>query len=307
MCRLSAEPMTGEELQSIKDALAPELSDAGKHLLRCCIQNRASVFEQERSKNPQAFLDLCTFLKSPGVRKATAAWRDVFQAQPPAAVIARCCSLCKVAVPPPARYRNYSTMAEFRQEVKIMQSWYKPGRRLDRPRLGLLRTKKGTSAFERGRRSVFNYKVTDHYRRLQHQLYMEGLAQWRRCALNLHKAQIGVQSGTLSCERQWAFFLSLFPPQGRNITEMLGHIETFSDIISEIHRDNVLLVIQLFRNICLPTFIGNYPYETIIQITKSTFADAAQRPTLRPAASSQDHISVPELHQLYPLQFCPFP
>ena len=236
MCRLSAETMTGEELQSIKNASAPQLSDAGKQLLRCCIQSRASVFQQECHKNPQAFLDLCDFLKSPGVRKATTVWRDVFQAQPPAAVIARCCFLCKVAVRPPARYRNYSTMAEFRQEVRMMQSWYKPGRRLDRPRQGLLRTKKGTSAFERGRRSVFNYKVTDHYRRLQHQLYMEGLAQWRRCALNLHKAQIGVQSGTLPCERQWAFFLSLFPPQGRNITEMLGQIEIFTDITSMTHR-----------------------------------------------------------------------
>ena len=206
MCRLSAETMTGEELQSIKNASAPQLSDAGKQLLRCCIQSRASVFQQECHKNPQA------------------------------AVIARCCFLCKVAVPPPARYRNYSTMAEFRQEVRMMQSWYKPGRRLDRPRQGLLRTKKGTSAFERGRRSVFNYKVTDHYRRLQHQLYMEGLAQWRRCALNLHKAQIGVQSGTLPCERQWAFFLSLFPPKGRNITEMLGQIEIFTDITSMTHR-----------------------------------------------------------------------
>jgi len=219
LCRLSAEPAPLQDLSEEQSAEPPELSQAAQDLLKVCVENNAKTFHQQWQQHPQAARELQAFLSSPGVRKATQIWKQVFDAQPPMPVIARCCAKCHAAKPPCVKYTNYVTMADFKAEINKMEKWYTPGRRVDRWRQGLLRTTPSASAFERGRRSVFTAKVRDHYRRLRHQLYMEGLSKWRSCALQLHKAQLSVQSGTIPVERLWSYFVSLWPQQSRNVTE----------------------------------------------------------------------------------------
>lgn len=228
LCRLSAGPAPLQDLSEEQSAEPPELSQEAQGLLKVCVKNNAKTFHQHWQQHPQAARELQAFLSSPGVRKATQIWKKVFDAQPPMPVIARCCAKCHAAKPPCVKYTNYVTMADFKAEINKMEKWYLPGRRVDRWRQGLLRTTPSASAFERGRRSVFTAKVRDHYRRLRHQLYMEGLSKWRSCALQLHKAQLSVQSGTIPVERLWSYFVSLWPEQSRNVTETFGCISFFA-------------------------------------------------------------------------------
>lgn len=75
-----------------------------------------------------------------------------------------------------------------------------------------------------GGRPVWTSKLKSHYRRLMHQRRVEGLMRWRRCALALYQGGLPVQSGTIPCERQWSYFISLFSPKQRMLGEPVFHL-----------------------------------------------------------------------------------
>jgi hypothetical protein len=95
-----------------------------------------------------------------------------------------------------------SSRKGFVAEVKRMRRWYKGGRRLTR-RHRVLRGPAGPEV--RGRKSVWNGKLTTHYRRFLGKVRMRGLWRWRRCALALHRAGVAVSDsiGLTSTSRGW--------------------------------------------------------------------------------------------------------
>ena len=98
-----------------------------------------------------------------------------------------------------------------------MRRWYSTGRRLQRPRLGILRQPGKAPVV--GRATLWSDKMSTHYRRLLGPIYLRGLMRWRRCALALHRAGIPVHSGTIPVERHWHKNTSFWPPQTRNVAE----------------------------------------------------------------------------------------
>ena len=134
-------------------------------------------------------------------------------------MIARLARRAEATLPCSCGWWNYKDKKDFVAEIRRMRLWYREGRRLTRRRRGLLRVRAGTNLQVRGRKTIWSAKLEKHYKLLKQKLRLQGLMRWRRCALALHKAGIGVQSGTLPVERLWSHFSSFFPSQQRSITE----------------------------------------------------------------------------------------
>lgn len=194
----------------------PRLSRAGRALLKKAVQLSSAGFKQIADVSPRGVAALHVFLSSPAVRRAKSVWNAVFGAQPPRGAIARVARLVGATLPDAVGYFNYPSRKGFVAEVKRMRRWYKVGRRLTR-RHRVLRGPAGTEV--RGRKTVWNGKLTTHYRRLLGKVRMRGLWRWRRCALALHRAGVAVHSGTVPVERHWMQYSSYWPPEVRNITE----------------------------------------------------------------------------------------
>ena len=70
-----------------------------------------------------------------------------------------------------------------------------------------------------GKKTVWNHKLQEHYRKLRRPLRVRGLWRWRRIALHLHGAGLAVHSGTILTERQWQQFHSFLPDACKNMGE----------------------------------------------------------------------------------------
>ena len=227
--RLSA-PLPSAETMS---ALVPptevslSLSTPGRTLLHTAVERSAKEFKAAFESDPAAAASLRKFLGHEHVLFSTV-WMEEFGAFPVRGTISRIARRIGAVLHPRNGFINYGSLDEFRAQLARMQPWYEPGRKRDRaPRRGIRRTL-AQKARERGRRSAWSTKLTEHYRKLKRKNCLEGLWAWRQVALALHSAGIRVHSGTIPCERLWANAESFFPRESRGIS--LGLFEFLADL-----------------------------------------------------------------------------
>jgi hypothetical protein len=222
--RLSAKLV--EEGTDAKPTIHQISVEAGK-LLQCAALLPVADFKAELGKaSGEEVWELEVFLGQPACVNASA-WKQIFNAKPPRGTLARIARRFKFSLHETMQKVNYASPQAFRKEVRRMRTWYRPGRKGTRRRLGIIRDENAPLRV-RGRRTVWNKKIAAHYKRLLQPLRQEGLWKWRMVALALHAAGMPVHAGTIPVERLWASMKEMLPDAARLVSlewfEMLSKL-----------------------------------------------------------------------------------
>ena len=185
-------------------------------LLRSAVEDPVKDFQEKMNADEIARDALVAFIQQPNVSKA-GVWKKLFHACPPRGTFARIAGRLGVEVHETMAFRNFRTVAALKREIRRVPKWYKTGKRTSRFRRGLQRHNHADNQVC-GILRAWTKKATLHYTRLLKPLRLEGLWQWRKVALDIRAAGIPVQSGTIPCERCWAFLKDMFPAAGKRIT-----------------------------------------------------------------------------------------
>ena len=213
--RLSA-PIREPRARGTDGSPPPALAPDAVALLQTGVEQSADAFRARADADPVARSQVRALLQHPAVLRA-GVWQQAFHALPPRGTLERLASRLRCSLHPAHGFFNDADMAAFKQEVRRIWSWYKPGRRSTRARRGILRTAEASSQVC-GLRSVCNGKVKLHYARLLKPKRLEGLFAWREIAVALRGVGIPVQSGTVSVERLWSSLMDMFPAGARTVT-----------------------------------------------------------------------------------------
>ena len=186
-----------------------DLPVVGESLLRMAVEQHTKDFVSACRTDPEGHAALKEFLGQPRVQRA-ATWNKSFRAQPPRGAVARIARASKASLHTSVGYWNYCTAHGFKQEVRRLVRWYRPGRRKSRWHRGIVRHSRGSERV-RGVRSAMSSKVNAHFKRLLKPLRVEGMLNWSKAALAIREAGVPVQSGTVAVERLWATLLPMLP------------------------------------------------------------------------------------------------
>ena len=193
----------------------PPLPRAAKAFLQQAIQQPRAVAEQAWAQTPAtATAALVTFVRHSHVRDSPI-WLELFGAAPTRGALARVARLVGAELHMRNHAFGWCSKEELRREMLVLKRWYKPGRRVARRRIGMLRGPKGE--YVRGRATVWTAKLNAHWRRLLKKTRLAGMWRWRKVARALRSAGIAVHSGTVPVERLWAQFKEAFPPEARRM------------------------------------------------------------------------------------------
>ena len=197
----------------------PVLDTAAIALLKKAVQCSALEFAAARDDpvGTASVQLLRAFIGHPDVCNSTV-WKRTFGSIPPRGALARIAYRLNVQLHPANNAYGWSSKRAFRQEVKRLRKWYKPGRRQSRRRFGIMRVVGAVGTQVRGRQTVVTTKVQKHLRNLVSKLQLEGLWHWRRMAQALRQAGIPVHSGTVPVERLWNSLKAFFPEAARQMS-----------------------------------------------------------------------------------------
>lgn len=197
----------------------PVLSTRAVALLKKAVQCSADEFALARDDPAEAasLEQLRLFICHSAVCGA-AVWKRTFRATPPRGALARIAYRLDVQLHPANGSYGWSSKRAFREEVRRLRKWYKPGRRQTRRRFGIIRDARVVGSQVRGRQSVVTAKIRKHLRNLVSTRQLEGLWHWRRMAQALRMAGIPMQTGTVPVERLWSSLLAFFPEAGRRMS-----------------------------------------------------------------------------------------
>ena len=194
----------------------PPLSVGGAALLVRAVQESSQDFSAALDASDVGIVEeLKEFLRHPEVRTSRV-WPQHFGACPPRGTMARLARRVGVELHIQNRAYGWRSKHEFRQEVRLLRRWYRPGRKRTRRRLGMLRGE-NSGGSTRGRASVWTAKLAAHARRLTSKKRLRGLWKWRVIARAIREAGITMQSGTVPVERLWAQFKQAFPAEARTM------------------------------------------------------------------------------------------
>ena len=160
-----------------------------------------------KTADPVAAAAVKAFIQQPGVQDAPT-WKRLFKAEPPRGTLVRIARAFDAKLHTSLGFYNYKDARAFRQKVRRIVRWYRPGRRQTRRHRGIVRDRRSNPQVA-GTRSAVTNKVRAHFRRLRKLLRVEGLMQWRKVALALHEANVPIQSGTVAVERLWSHLQSM--------------------------------------------------------------------------------------------------
>eukprot|EP00435_Cladocopium_sp_Y103_P075461 s20_g58.t1 len=214
--RLSAPPAPTDNQGKQGDGF-DSLTHSSQDLLKACVTEATETVAAKLANAPGQAQELREFLSSENVQKHSV-WHLLFHSAPPRGVLVRLAKRLQTPLHNMYGFFNFTSKADFLEEVERMESWYKKPKRGTRRRRGILRSEKGPDEIK-GRATVWTAKVAAHYSRLRAPVRMQGLLRWRDAALCLHSAGIQTHSGTIPVERLWANICNFFAKEATNISE----------------------------------------------------------------------------------------
>ena len=215
MSRLSVAPLPSPAIPHPQPE--PLESQAARDLLLCAVQRSGKCFKEACIADPVGTAELKNFLGQSRVRECVT-WRAVFGVrQVPRGVLARIARRCSVNLHKTSQYHGYESLKHFKAEIRCMVKWYMPGRKLDKRRVGPLRSERQSPRVT-GHPTAWSAKVKAHYKRLQKPLRLEGLWRWHKIAMGIIEAGVPMQSGTIPAERFWAGLLEMLPASSHNVS-----------------------------------------------------------------------------------------
>ena len=202
-------------------------SETARDLLLCAVQRSGDCFQRACITDPAGTAELKTFLGQPEVRESST-WRALFGVKrAPRGVVARISRRINATLHATSQYHGYVSLKQFKAEIRCMKRWYRPGRKIDKRRVGPQRSRNQSERVS-GIRSAWGAKVDAHYARLLKPLRLEGLWRWHEIAMSILEAGVPMQTGTIPAERFWSSLLEMLPDSTKNVSlewfEILLHL-----------------------------------------------------------------------------------
>jgi len=230
------------EEADVEPGVGPEvlvLGASALELLRVGVHGTAASFRAQAAADEDSASQLLGLLEHRNVLESPV-WQQHFGAVPPHGTIAR---LVRRLGKPCSGARGYRNKEELVQEAGRIRNWYKPGRKLQRPRRGIKR-KLVEADYVTGRKTAWTCKVAAHYSHFLKPVHLDGLWQWRLIARALIRANIRVHSGTVPVERLWSVFRQYFPAASRTMSlewwKLLASLGYMNYNYKHFHRSNTL-------------------------------------------------------------------
>ena len=215
IAELREKPLSPDLLGDPVPSEPSELPESAHGLLQAAVQQTASDFQTRFAAAPAEATFLKEFLKQARVDEA-ATWEKLFNAMPPRGTLARLARRSHVVLHKTCAFQGYTKVAQFKQQLRRIRGWYKPGRKVSRRKIGIKRRRHEPGQV-RGRKTAITPSVKRHFRRLRKPLKMEALWNWHAVAMEILQAGIPLQTGTLPCERFWNSLTQMLPSGARNI------------------------------------------------------------------------------------------
>ena len=112
-------------------------SQGARDLLLCAVQRSGDCFKRACITDPAGTAELKTFLGQAEVRESST-WRALFGVKRvPRGVVARIARRCNATLHATSQYHGYVSLKHFKAEIRCMKRWYRPGRKIDKRRVGI--------------------------------------------------------------------------------------------------------------------------------------------------------------------------
>ena len=214
MKRLSQLPLKRKKTQYPKPG---ELkTDAGQNLLKIAVAQSSADLEAAMLNDQTAKKEVEKFLEQPFARRSRT-WRLLFRARPPRGTLAALAKKFGATLHETEQNHGFRTKKAFKKEVRVLISWFKPGRKTSRRKRGIIRDAKKPHRVK-GKRTAYTRTVARHLRRLLRPLKLEGLWAWHTIAMEIGKAKLPLQTGTVAVERLWASLKDMMPNAARHMS-----------------------------------------------------------------------------------------
>eukprot|EP00435_Cladocopium_sp_Y103_P072670 s6_g41.t1 len=184
-------------------------------------------FREKKAQQSEAVGELKAFLGLPHVQLSPT-WKEVMGSLPPRGTLVRVANRIEASLHATSQGFGWTSPQAFRREARRIIRWYKKGKKTMRYNRNLPRTQRAPE-YVRGLKTCWTQKVALHYRRFFGKIRQEGLWSWRLMskAMRLAKllmskamrlAKLSQQSGTVSVERVWSYYLAEFPQANRGMS-----------------------------------------------------------------------------------------
>ncbi|CAL1158597.1 unnamed protein product [Cladocopium goreaui] len=212
--------LSGPQPPNLKSDPVPtiytELSEAAACLLRSACVDPQPEFREKKAKYAEAMGELKAFLGLPHVQLSPT-WKDIMGSLPPRGTLVRVANRVEASLHATSQGFGWTSPQAFRREARRIIRWYRKGKKTMRYNRSLPRTQHAPE-YVRGLKTCWTQKVALHYRRFFGKIRQEGLWSWRLMSKAMRLAKLSQQSGTVSVERVWSYYLAEFPHANRGMT-----------------------------------------------------------------------------------------